>query len=111
MEQLSVTLAMEVAWKKSNHDPDPALVRRQLSTDLRAVEVPAAVTDVRARLRLITASAHERIAPPHSGFAAAAAGTISLSDYRLLLSRLFGFHKAFEIVQTRGRYLSRRGFI
>ena len=72
--------------------------------NLRAVEAPA-VTDVRARLRLVTASAHERM-HAHNGFAAAAAGSISLSDYRLLLSRLFGFHKAFEIVQTRGRYLS-----
>ena len=53
--------------------------------------------DVRTRLRLVTASAHQRI-HAHSGFAAAAAATISLSDYRLLLVRLFGFHRAFETV-------------
>ena len=53
--------------------------------------------DLRARLRRATACAHERL-HVHPGFAAAAAGNISLSDYRLLLSRLFGFHKAFEAV-------------
>jgi heme oxygenase len=38
---------------------------------------------------------HERM-HAHCGFASAAAGLISLPDYRLLLSRLFGFHRAFE---------------
>jgi heme oxygenase len=59
--------------------------------------------DIRTRLRLVTAAAHERM-HSHSGFAAAAAGRISLSDYRLLLSRLFGFHRAFETVRADSRY-------
>jgi heme oxygenase len=53
--------------------------------------------DIRARLRESTAAVHERL-HRHKGFAAAAAGTISLEDYRLLLSRLWGFHRAFERV-------------
>ncbi len=59
---------------------------------------------VRTRLRLVTASAHERM-HAQTGFAAAAAGTISLSDYRLLLSRLYGFHRAFETVLTDARFV------
>ena len=59
---------------------------------------------VRTRLRLVTASAHNRM-HAHDGFAAAAAGTISLSDYRLLLSRLYGFHRAFETVLTDARFV------
>jgi len=54
-------------------------------------------TDIHAQLRQATAAVHERL-HHHAGFAAAAAGTISLSDYRLLLERLWGFHHAFEAV-------------
>jgi heme oxygenase len=52
-------------------------------------------SDIRARLRSSTAAAHERL-HGHRGFAAVAAGTISLGRYRLLLARLLGFHSAFE---------------
>ena len=40
---------------------------------------------------------HERM-HRHRGLSAAAAGTIAMSDYRLLLARLYGFHRAFEAV-------------
>ena len=53
--------------------------------------------DIRKRLRNSTAAAHQRM-HRHPGFAAAASGRISLEDYRLLLSRLWGFHYAFERV-------------
>jgi heme oxygenase (biliverdin-IX-beta and delta-forming) len=51
---------------------------------------------IRERLRSTTAETHERL-HRHAGFAAAAAGAISLVDYRLLLERLWGFHRSFEI--------------
>ncbi len=54
-------------------------------------------SDIRARLRRSTAAAHERL-HRHRGFAAVAAGTVSLGSYRLLLARLWGFHSAFERV-------------
>jgi len=54
-------------------------------------------SDIRARLRRSTAAAHERL-HHHRGFAAVAAGTVSLGCYRLLLARLWGFHSAFERV-------------
>ena len=50
---------------------------------------------VRALLRNATAAAHERM-HAHPGFHAAAAGVIGPRDYRLLLSRLLGFHRPFE---------------
>jgi heme oxygenase len=56
---------------------------------------------LRARLRVVTKLAHERL-HAHPGFAAAASGAISMEDYRLLLSRLFGYHRAFEIAARRG---------
>lgn len=52
-------------------------------------------TSLRARLREVTEPAHERM-HGHEGFGAAAAGAIALDDYRSLLARLFGFHRAFE---------------
>jgi heme oxygenase len=54
------------------------------------------ISDIRTRLRAATSAPHERL-HAHPGFAAAAAGVISLTDYRDLLSRLFGFHRAFEL--------------
>jgi heme oxygenase len=54
-------------------------------------------TDIHARVRQATAAVHERL-HHHAGFAAAASGTISLSDYRMLLQRLWGFHHVFEAV-------------
>jgi heme oxygenase len=57
----------------------------------------AMISDIRLLLRNRTAKIHERL-HGHAGFAAAAAGTISRDDYRLLLSRLWGFHRAFECV-------------
>ncbi len=51
---------------------------------------------LRERLRVVTKLAHERL-HAHPGFAAAALGAISIEDYRLLLSRLFGYHRAFEV--------------
>jgi heme oxygenase (biliverdin-IX-beta and delta-forming) len=50
---------------------------------------------MRRRLRDATAAAHERM-HAHAGFKGAAAGTIEPLDYRLLLIRLYGFHKPFE---------------
>lgn len=50
---------------------------------------------VRWRLRAATATTHERM-HAHTGFGAAAAGTIDASDYRRLLIRLLGFHRPFE---------------
>ncbi len=51
--------------------------------------------DLRTRLRQATMPSHERM-HRHKGLAAAAAGSIGMSDYRLLLARLFGFHRPFE---------------
>ncbi len=50
---------------------------------------------VRSVLRDATAAAHERM-HAHPGFRAAASGEIGADDYRLLLSRLLGFHRPFE---------------
>jgi heme oxygenase (biliverdin-IX-beta and delta-forming) len=52
-------------------------------------------SSIRARLRAATAEAHERM-HAHPGFAAAAAGTIRVADYRQLLARVYGFHRPFE---------------
>ena len=52
-------------------------------------------SSVRFLLRSATAAAHERM-HAHTGFNAAAAGTIGVQDYRRLLSRLLGFHRPFE---------------
>ena len=53
--------------------------------------------DVRTRLREATAQIHERL-HGHDGLGAAASGALTRHDYRLLLARLWGFHKAFEVV-------------
>ena len=50
---------------------------------------------MRARLREATAAVHQRL-HGHEGFAAVSAGAVSMADYRALLERLWGFHKAFE---------------
>ena len=54
-----------------------------------------AANELRARLREATAQIHERL-HGHPGLGAAASGAIGRDDYRLLLARLWGFHKAFE---------------
>ena len=51
--------------------------------------------ELRLRLRAATAQIHERL-HGHAGLGAAASGRMALADYRLLLARLWGFHKAFE---------------
>lgn len=51
--------------------------------------------ELRHRLRAATAQIHERL-HGHEGLGAAASGAIARADYRLLLARLWGFHKAFE---------------
>jgi heme oxygenase len=56
-----------------------------------------ATNELRARLREATAQIHERL-HGHPGLGAAASGAIGRDDYRLLLARLWGFHKAFETV-------------
>lgn len=61
----------------------------------------------RQRLREVTKPAHERL-HFHPGFAAAASGRISMCDYAHLLSRLFGYHSAFESAQQDA---ARRGVI
>lgn len=50
---------------------------------------------LRARLAEATRASHE-LMHQHPGFAAAAAGSIPARDYRDLLARLYGFHRAFE---------------
>ena len=50
---------------------------------------------LRLRLRAETAQIHERL-HGHAGLGAAASGCMARADYRLLLARLWGFHKAFE---------------
>jgi heme oxygenase len=50
---------------------------------------------LRARLRAETAQLHARL-HRHPGLRAAASGVIDLDGYRLLLMRLYGFHRAFE---------------
>ena len=54
-----------------------------------------AANELRVRLREATAQIHERL-HGHPGLGAAASGSIGRDDYRLLLARLWGFHKAFE---------------
>jgi heme oxygenase (biliverdin-IX-beta and delta-forming) len=54
-----------------------------------------ASSSLRALLRAATTAAHERM-HAHAGFAAAAAGTIGVRDYRRLLARVYGFHRPFE---------------
>ena len=53
--------------------------------------------DLRMRLREATAQIHERL-HGHAGLGAAASGAMVRGDYRLLLARLWGFHRAFEVV-------------
>ena len=55
-----------------------------------------AAPGLRARLREATADIHERL-HGHPGLGAAASGVMARDDYRQLLIRLWGFHKAFEI--------------
>ncbi|WP_424360946.1 biliverdin-producing heme oxygenase [Methylocystis parvus] len=50
---------------------------------------------LRGRLRAETADLHERL-HRHPGLSAAASGAIDMDDYRALLMRLYGFHRAFE---------------
>ncbi len=45
----------------------------------------------------------------HPGFAAAAAGGIALDDYRMLLARLYGFHRPFETLLREGAMTERTG--
>ena len=52
--------------------------------------------ELRARLRDATAQIHQRL-HVHPGLGAAASGAMGLADYQLLLRRLWGFHKAFEV--------------
>ena len=54
-----------------------------------------AANALRTRLREATAQIHERL-HGHDGLGAAASGAISRDDYRMLLARLWGFHRAFE---------------
>jgi len=54
-----------------------------------------AVNPLRTRLRQATAQIHERL-HGHEGLGAAASGAMARDDYRLLLARLWGFHRAFE---------------
>ena len=55
-----------------------------------------ATAGLRARLREATSDIHERL-HGHPGLGAAASGVMARDDYRQLLSRLWGFHKAFEV--------------
>jgi heme oxygenase len=66
-----------------------------MSRNPDASPAPAGKSDIRQRLREATAQTHERL-HHHPGFSAAASGAISLPDYRRLLERLLGFHRAFE---------------
>ena len=54
-----------------------------------------AANHLRTRLRQATAQTHERL-HGHDGLGAAASGAMARDDYRLLLARLWGFHRAFE---------------
>ncbi len=67
----------------------------------------SAAMSMRERLRAATSAPHQRL-HLHAGLAAAAVGTIDLGDYRLLLMRLYGFHRAFEDALA-GAPLERRG--
>lgn len=64
--------------------------------------------DVRDTLRFATAAAHERM-HAHPGFAAAAGGGIALDDYRMLLARLYGFHRPFEALLRESAITERIG--
>lgn len=52
---------------------------------------------LRDALRSATDDVHERL-HAHRGLAAVQAGTIDRSKYRALLSRLYGFHRPFEVL-------------
>ena len=52
---------------------------------------------VHTELSAATGAIHRRL-HRHPGLAAAARGAIGLDDYRQLLGRLYGFHRAFENV-------------
>lgn len=54
-----------------------------------------AAPSLRDQLRAATAATHRRL-HRHEGLGAAARGVIDLEDYRHLLIRLYGFHRAFE---------------
>lgn len=56
-------------------------------------------------LRSATAVVHERL-HAHPGLAAVQAGTINLSAYTALLSRLYGFHQPFELIAALGHHRS-----
>ena len=45
----------------------------------------------------------------HPGFAAAAGGRIALDDYRMLLARLYGFHRPFEALLRESAMTERTG--
>jgi heme oxygenase (biliverdin-IX-beta and delta-forming) len=64
-------------------------------------------SSIQEKLRTLTSPVHERL-HQHEGFAAAAAGTIDLTDYRNLLARLWGFHVGFEVVLN--EFVTRNGF-
>lgn len=55
---------------------------------------------LRERLREETAALHARL-HRHPGLCAAASGAIDIDGYRLLLMRLYGFHRAFETSMAR----------
>ncbi|MFO1126442.1 MAG: biliverdin-producing heme oxygenase [Methylocystis sp.] len=57
---------------------------------------------VLVELRAATGAIHRRL-HRHPGLAAAARGAIGLDDYRQLLMRLYGFHRAFENVSASAR--------
>jgi heme oxygenase (biliverdin-IX-beta and delta-forming) len=69
--------------------------RVTIEESLRRRSDRMASSSMRARLRAATTAAHERM-HAHPGFAAAAAGTIEIADYRRLLGRVYGFHRPFE---------------
>ncbi len=50
---------------------------------------------LREKLRAETAAVHARL-HRHPGLSAAASGKIDVARYRMLLMRLYGFHRAFE---------------
>jgi len=52
---------------------------------------------IRKRLREATLDVHQRL-HGHDGFNAVATGEIDRADYRLLLARLWGFHRPYEAV-------------
>lgn len=62
------------------------------SPDLNAVVSPK----LRELLRSATSEIHERL-HTHRGLAAVQAGTIDRAAYKALLSRLYGFHRPFEL--------------